>query len=362
MRKPFYLKARKEWFVKVNKPDGGVTQVRLGKTKKAAYEAWRRLTAADGSPVEDSLTVIKVVGLFVEHIKAQNRLGQLADKTIETRLLRLLPFCKWLAENRPGLRVADMKPHYVTDFLKTRKKWGATTRYDCLADLKQAMKWARDEGRIDKNPLESMKLKKGAPRDHVVSRQEYETLLFGAGGSKYAGRHCRSFRPVLIALWLSGCRPNEIRRVRAEDFDGKRWTIKHHKTAEKTKRPRQVFCDPCLATLSRIAAHRRKSGPLFQPQKGERWEYRDMLQRFKRLKKKEKSVDRKCVMYSFRHTWITNAMLAGLDVATVAAVTGTSIRMIDQHYGHLSQHESHLEAAVIKVRVASCEKYPQRVG
>jgi len=159
-------------------------------------------------------------------------------------------------------------------------------------------------------------------------------------------------RPVLIALWLTGCRPSEIKRVTVEDFDGKRWTIKKHKTRRKKKAPRVVYLSPCAVTLSRILAGDRTSGPLFQPGEGRRWKYSEMRQRFHRLREREK-IDKRCVLYSLRHTWITNALLRGLDVATVAALAGTSIKMISDHYGHLSQHENHLEAAVNRVAGAS---------
>jgi hypothetical protein len=46
-------------------------------------------------------------------------------------------------------------------------------------------------------------------------------------------------------------------------------------------------------------------------------------------------------------------MIAGLDIATVAVLAGTSIQMIDRHYGHLSKHGFYLESAVAKV-AADC--------
>jgi site-specific recombinase XerD len=39
--------------------------------------------------------------------------------------------------------------------------------------------------------------------------------------------------------------------------------------------------------------------------------------------------------YSLRHSTITDLVTDGLDLLTVAQVSGTSVRMIEQHYGHL---------------------------
>ena len=40
-------------------------------------------------------------------------------------------------------------------------------------------------------------------------------------------------------------------------------------------------------------------------------------------------------MYVIRHSTITDLVHGGLDLLTVAQISGTSVRMIEQHYGHL---------------------------
>jgi hypothetical protein len=40
-------------------------------------------------------------------------------------------------------------------------------------------------------------------------------------------------------------------------------------------------------------------------------------------------------LYSCRHSYITQAILDGLTTLDVARLTGTSLGMIDKHYGHL---------------------------
>ena len=41
------------------------------------------------------------------------------------------------------------------------------------------------------------------------------------------------------------------------------------------------------------------------------------------------------VAYSLRHSTITDLVVSGLDMATVAALAGTSVPMIAKHYAHL---------------------------
>ncbi len=41
------------------------------------------------------------------------------------------------------------------------------------------------------------------------------------------------------------------------------------------------------------------------------------------------------VAYTLRHSWITEALMGGMSTLEVARLTGTSLTMIERHYGHL---------------------------
>jgi site-specific recombinase XerD len=45
-------------------------------------------------------------------------------------------------------------------------------------------------------------------------------------------------------------------------------------------------------------------------------------------------------MYTIRHSVITDLIHGGLDTLTVAQLSGTSILMIEKHYGHLTQEHA----------------------
>jgi len=47
--------------------------------------------------------------------------------------------------------------------------------------------------------------------------------------------------------------------------------------------------------------------------------------------------------YRWRHTAISSLLMQGVDVATVAKFTGTSVAMIERTYGHLL--DKHLQGA-----------------
>jgi site-specific recombinase XerD len=49
--------------------------------------------------------------------------------------------------------------------------------------------------------------------------------------------------------------------------------------------------------------------------------------------------------YTLRHSTITDLVTGGLDLLTVAQVSGTSVRMIEKHYGHLQREHAKLALA-----------------
>ena len=48
------------------------------------------------------------------------------------------------------------------------------------------------------------------------------------------------------------------------------------------------------------------------------------------------SVGESRTLYSMRHTYATAELLAGTDIHTLAKQMGTSVHMLEQHYGKLT--------------------------
>ena len=43
----------------------------------------------------------------------------------------------------------------------------------------------------------------------------------------------------------------------------------------------------------------------------------------------------KTTAYTLRHSTITDLVTSGLPILTIAQISGTSVEMIEKHYGHL---------------------------
>ena len=54
-------------------------------------------------------------------------------------------------------------------------------------------------------------------------------------------------------------------------------------------------------------------------------------------------------MYSLRHCAISEMIVSGIDVMTVAKMAGTSIAMVQRHYGHLVKEKITAQLAKIKM-------------
>jgi integrase len=182
----------------------------------------------------------------------------------------------------------------------------------------------------------------------MISDDDHRRLVAAAGGQDYSGRIDRQFRMVLIAIRHCGGRPQDVARARVEfvDKDVTKWTLPEHKTKRHTEQPRVVYLSPCLATITRILMAGRTTGPLFRGRRGA-VTTNAITCRMKRLKT-ELGLDPKIVFYSYRHTYLTNAMERGVSSAAVAELTGTSLTMIEKHYGHLASKHDHLRAAAAR--------------
>ncbi len=337
MKKPFYWKARKGWYYKVKTP-GGWTQERLdATTEEQAYAIWMKANQATGSDP----TFADLAHLYTLDMEKRVELGTLARTS-------MVCWATYLAsaishDSMAGVRVSELKPYHAIEWLDSETRWNATTRHHALQAVKRSLNWARDTGRIEKNPIEKLNMPKGEPRDFIISDELHQLLMTKILSGNYRQR---AFAKILIAMRHSGCRPGEVMRLDLSNVVGNTWVFSEHKNKRKTGKKRVVYCNQCLQTLTRIVSHGRTSGPMFLANHGQAFDYSRARVRFERLRKKLK-VDDDCVLYSYRHTKITNDMLAEKDVATVAELHGTSIQMIQKHYGHLSKHAKYLQNAAL---------------
>ncbi|AMV31267.1 site-specific tyrosine recombinase XerC [Pirellula sp. SH-Sr6A] len=338
MRKPFFRKARNCWFVK----DDLGRFIRLDPDETKAHTLWLRMVEA-AAYKEPNATFYACAQAWLREYEAEA-----SPDAFKLAVATLKDFCEYLPDS---FRAVDVDPISLHGWAKG-KRWSMSTRRDRLRTVKRVMKWAFTRGWIPKDLVSDMKLRSSPPRIHLVTQEQFAAVIADCKRWKRA----RPYIPLMIALYHLGSRPQAVRIVKASDVSacGRFWILKRHKTAEKTNRPQQIALSPCLQTLTRILMARRSSF-LFVNANGDPWSKNAVGLRMRKIRKRLGIPN--LMPYNLRHTFATDALLAGQDIATVAALMGhTSTEMVSRYYGHLDQHKGHLADNAAKIAAARSQK------
>jgi integrase len=343
MRKPFYRKSRKCWFVVGD--DG--KHVRLDKDEDKAFDIWRGMLDRKSSITssvsfrrladewvetnyEDSANfqaIMRRIALFVDHLGLKQAMSVTKRDVIE-----------WLNKPKRGRRKRDNakgEPQFGKDIV-----WGAKSKADALSAITKVYSWAIQRGHLAFNPIAGIKLEAPEPRVAIVTKADHVKIMAAVDPA---------FRCYIIAS-TCGVRPKQIREVTAANVlpDFTAWVFRRHKTSGKTGKPLVVYLPPCLQTLTRVLVARHPSGPLFRNMDGNPWKKDTVVQKVDRLRAKL-DLPKDFTVYAYRHTFATNALLNEVPLQTVSELLGHSdTRMVSKVYGHLDQHRNYLSEAVIR--------------
>lgn len=139
-------------------------------------------------------------------------------------------------------------------------------------------------------------------------------------------------RDVMTCILLTGCRPGDPAAMLRNDYDSRAGnatfrTKGHTRTVPLTLTARQLF--------DRLAKGKPGTAYLFT-NGTKRWRARDWS-RMVTDAAVGAGLPGETVLYTLRHCWITDAITGGLDLLTVTKLAGTSLTMVEKHYGHLVQ-------------------------
>lgn len=138
-------------------------------------------------------------------------------------------------------------------------------------------------------------------------------------------------RDLLEAAALTGARAGELTALKRSDFDSRLGTLAF---AGKTG-PRTVQLSPAAMELfKRLAKGKLPAAPLLTRNDGKPWAHSDWDELVREAADKAK-LPRGTCLYTLRHSFISQAITDGMTTLEVARMVGTSLAMIDKHYGHL---------------------------
>lgn len=248
------------------------------------------------------------------------------------------------------LKLASLKTGHLTDWRNAlvnldddeddpdaeRRAKDSANRY--LATLKAALNLAYRMGLVGST----------AQWDRVASFQgvgkRRERFLTTIERKKLIAAAPPDLTKLIKALLMTAARPGEIASAKVGDFDKSGLITLDGKTGRRT-----VPISPdALKHLIECAGDRDDDEPLLVRENGEAWTryyWRDLFQEAR----KSACLGDDVVMYSIRHCSITEMIVSGIDPLSVARLAGTSITMIQRHYGHLMKDKITAQLAMVKM-------------
>jgi site-specific recombinase XerD len=180
---------------------------------------------------------------------------------------------------------------------------------------------------------------------------------------------------MLRCFYHTGARTDELASCEVGDFLPRtsQVILGKHKRSRTQRQPTIRHITLNAEALAIFKAHCEGKGPtdkVFLNEEGRPWTVRNLAKRFERVKEvanmlkrlqeekddaktleqaaqvaeesaKTPSIRKEITIYDFRHLWISEALMTGNDVVTVARMAGTSIAMIERVYGHFSNQHLH---------------------
>ncbi|MDZ4784412.1 MAG: tyrosine-type recombinase/integrase [Planctomycetia bacterium] len=374
--RPWFWKARRAWYVTL---EGA--RHRLGEDKSDAFQRFYQLMQQPKRCHVASQSLVAVIDEFLEWVQKHR-----APSNYEGYRYRLQRF----VERWPNLRPDELRPWHVQQWADAFDI-SQTTRRNYLRAVKRCLRWAKQQGYIDANPIAELPLPAAENREVMIRPAEFERLLELVPPG--------DFRDLLLVTWDTGCRPQEILKVTANhvDLTHGRWVFK--KSEAKMKRKvRVVYLSERALVITRrlMAAH--PAGTLFRNSRGRPWttcavncrfqqlrirmgmesfrrekvrlDETELAERVTRLSKTRREGNQRIEkserelaaearrklryrraaalaprysLYALRHSWATNALERGVDALTVAVLMGHSDpSTLARVYQHLSQNPEHL--------------------
>ncbi|MFO0931044.1 MAG: tyrosine-type recombinase/integrase [Gemmataceae bacterium] len=332
---PFFRKFDGWWYVQIGKE-----QIKLAKGQENDEQAWRayyrvmaeRGSASPAAPLRDP-TVTAVCNLFLDFSEKAHK-----PRTYEFYRDFLEDFTRYAGK----LKLSEVDSSHVASWLDRHPDWKGCRRAAVIA-VKRAFNYAYTEGKINTNPMRTVKKPPAKARERFLTREERQKIF-----DNYPEGDC--FRDFLFALEHTGCRPGEVTMVTAEHVELRSgaWILDEHKTEHATGLPRVVILTPEMVALTKRLMEKHPAGPLFRNEDGNPWNRNAVRCRFRRVRDKLK-LGGDLVAYLYRHAVCTDLLESGTGIAQAAELLGhKSTDMIMRHYNKLRERRQHLRDEITR--------------
>lgn len=141
---------------------------------------------------------------------------------------------------------------------------------------------------------------------------------------------------LLKGMCLLPLRPGALAVLTVKHFDKRLSALTIGK--DKAGKDRKITLPPQTAAfITGLTKGKLPAASLFVRDNGKPWD-KDAWKHPVKDAARAAELPPSVTIYILRHSVITDLVHGGLDLLTVAQISGTSVKMIEQHYGHLRSH------------------------
>ncbi len=307
-----------------------------------AAQAWLEHIDAGGATAE--VTVREACERYVKHQRTEK--GDKAADDAEKRFARYV-----YAQPIAGITLDKLRPAHLevwrkklqdapklaagkrpADQSKAPKdpdaKRSATTLNRDMTCLRAALNLARRDQLVTSDAAWAVKLlpskTKAGRRTLYVDRSQRQALL------DHMEADLASFARAMCNLPL---RPGALAALTAGQYDKRLRTL--HVVIDKAGGDRSIVLPATTAGQFEQASKDKLPGALlFSRGDGAAWD-KDKWKWPVKMAAAAAALPLETTIYTLRHSVITDLVVGGTDLFTVAKLAGTSVKMIEEHYGHL---------------------------
>lgn len=324
---------------------GTLTGHDVFKQAKADAESWAETVESGGERARDMVTVKDACEAYLEQ-----KPGSIAEGVFR-RHVYSDPIAK--------VKLDKLRRHHLKAWRKRLEEAPALLTRNKMGE-KRWKERAKSTVNRDMVPLRAalgMVLKPGAPntdaawqealrpfkgadkrRELYIDRDERRKLIDATG---------KEAQPFVKALCLLPLRPGALAGLTVRDFDKRTRSLTIGK--DKNGNPRQISLPQVIADFfADQVKDKLPAAPIFARTGGEAWN-KDAWKYPIKEAVNAADLPGAASAYTLRHSVITDLIRARLPILTVAQLSGTSVAMIEKHYGHLVRDDAEEALASIAV-------------
>jgi site-specific recombinase XerD len=304
---------------------------RYDAAKKKAEEWFQHLDMGGST---EPLSVKAACEAYIDKIRMES--GDRAADDAAGRLRRLV-----YGDPLARVHLAKLTPRHFAEWKKrVLAEGGARSSYNRNSTALRAalnLAYARRDAASDYAWAEELKPLEGATARRTLYLERDERLLLVDKASEEA-------RPLFRTLNMLPMRPGEVAVLKVEHLKVRQRTLE----IPTGKTEFRVIPLPSMAFehFKECAKGKLPGAWLVARADGSQWKKEAWRDEVKAAARKAK-LPRATVAYTLRHSVITDLVTGGLDLFTVAKLAGTSVLMIEKHYGHLQRE--HARSALEKL-------------